>query len=394
MPFGFRTVMHTPKNYYWRIAGFYFFYYAFVGMFAPYWSLYLKSIHFDAIEIAILVSIQPVMRMIAPNIWGWLADHTGKRLQVVQIAATLSAVCYLGVFATTSFWGMFLVLALMGFFWSASMPLVEATTLTYLGKHSARYGRIRSWGSIGFIVSVVGLGYAFDYIAIAWLLWAGVICEFGILIFARQIPPTEVLAHHTDSQPVKQIVLQPRVLALFGACFLMSVAHGAYYTFYSIYLVDHGYAKSAVGGLWALGVVCEIGVFFLMPWLVRRFGFTRILLVSFSSAVLRFMLIGWGVDFLLLLLIAQALHAATFGAYHAASVGLVHEFFQGRHQSKGQALFGSLTYGAGGMVGGLASGPIWQHYGASVLYSCSAGVALLGLLLVWWKLGMKQPPGF
>src|SRR5665811_384530 len=272
--------MHTPKNYYWRIAGFYFFYYAFVGMFAPYWSLYLKSIHFDAIEIAILLSVQPVMRMIAPNIWGWLADHTGKRLLVVKIAATMSAVCYLGVFATTSFWGMLLVLALMGFFWSASMPLVEATTLTYLGKHSARYGRIRSWGSIGFIVSVVGLGYVFDYIAIAWLLWAGVICEFGILIFARQIPPTEVLAHHTDSQPVKQIVLQPRVLALFGACFLMSVAHGAYYTFYSIYLVDHGYAKSAVGGLWALGVVCEIGVFFLMPWLVRRFGFTRILLVS------------------------------------------------------------------------------------------------------------------
>lgn len=382
--------MHTHKNYYWRIAGFYFFYYAFVGMFAPYWSLYLKSIHFDAIEIAILVAVQPVMRMIAPTLWGWLADRTGKRLLVVQIAATLSAVCYMGVFATTSFWGMFVVLALMGFFWSASMPLVEATTLTYLGKHSARYGRIRSWGSVGFIASVVGLGYALDHMAIVWLLWVGAVIEFGIVLFARQIPPTEVLAHHTDSLPAKQIVLQPRVLALFGACFLMSVAHGAYYTFYSIYLVDHGYAKSAVGGLWALGVICEIGVFFLMPWLVRRFGFTRILLVSFSSAVLRFMLIGWGVDFLLLLLIAQVLHAATFGAYHAASVGLVHEFFQGRHQSKGQALFGSLTYGAGGMMGGLASGPIWQHYGASVLYSCSAGVALLGLLLVWWKLSMGQ----
>jgi len=382
--------MPDPKNYYWRIAGFYFFYYAFVGMFAPYWSLYLQSIHFDAIDIAILISIQPVMRMIAPNIWGWLADCTGKRLQVVQIAATLSAVSYLGVFATTSFWGMFLVLSLMSFFWSASMPLVEATTLTYLGKHSARYGRIRSWGSIGFIVSVVGLGYAFDYIAIAWLLWAGLICELGILIFARQIPPTEVLAHHTDSQPVKQILLQPQVLALFGACFLMSVAHGPYYTFYSIYLVEHGYAKSAVGGLWALGVICEIGVFFLMPWLARRFGLTRILLVSFSAAIVRFMLIGWGVDFLLLLLIAQVLHAATFGAYHAASVGLVHEFFQGRHQSKGQALFGSITYGAGGMLGGLASGPIWQHYGASVLYSCSAGAALLGLLLMLWMRGVKS----
>jgi PPP family 3-phenylpropionic acid transporter len=383
--------MSTTKNYHWRIAGFYFFYYAFVGMFAPYWSLYLRSIHFDAIEIAILMSVQPVMRMIAPNIWGWLADRSGKRREVVVAAASLSAVFYLGVFATTSFWGMLLVLGLMSFFWSASMPLVEATTLTWLGKHTAHYGRIRSWGSIGFIVAVVGLGYAFDYIAIAWLLWAGLACELGILLFARQIPPTEVLAHHTDSQSIRNIVLQPRVLALFGACFLMSVAHGPYYTFFSIYLVEHGYAKSAVGGLWALGVICEIGVFFLMPWLGRRFGFTRILVVSLGLAVLRFMLIGWGVDFLLLLLVAQVLHAATFGAYHAASVGLVHEFFQGRHQSKGQAMFGSLTYGAGGMLGGLASGPIWQHYGASVLYSCSAGMALLGLLLMGWKLGMARP---
>jgi PPP family 3-phenylpropionic acid transporter len=379
------------KNYHWRIAGFYFFYYAFVGMFAPYWSLYLQSIGFDAIDIAILMSVQPVMRMIAPNIWGWLADRTGKRLLVVQVAATLSAVCYLGVFATTSFWGMLLVLGLMNFFWSASMPLVEATTLTYLGKNTAHYGRIRSWGSIGFIVAVIGLGYAFDYIAIAWLLWAGLVCELGILLFSRQIPATEVLAHHTDSQSIRNILLQPRVLALFGACLLMSVAHGPYYTFFSIYLVEHGYAKSAVGGLWALGVICEIGVFFLMPWLVRRYGFTRILIGSFGLAVLRFMLIGWGVDFLLLLLVAQVLHAATFGAYHAASVGLIHEFFQGRHQSKGQALFGSFTYGAGNVLGGLASGPIWVHYGASVLYSCSAAMALLGLLLMVWQMGRAQP---
>lgn len=414
--------MTHAKNYYWRIAGFYFFYYAFIGMFAPYWSLYLQSIGFNAVEIAILMSVQPVMRMLAPSLWGWLADGgwdelakvlrsmttrpvapcapegcappcqstTGRRLLVIQLAAALSALFYLGVFVTTSFWGMLLVLGLMSFFWSASMPLVEATTLSYLGKHVARYGRIRSWGSIGFIVSVVGLGYAFDHIAIAWLLWAGLICELGILIFSRQIPATPVHPHHTDEQPILQIMMQPRVLALFGACFLMSAAHGPYYTFFSIYLVEHGYTKSAVGGLWALGVICEIGVFFLMPGLTHRYGFTRVLIGSFGLAVLRFMLIGWGVDALSLLLLAQVLHAATFGAYHAASVGLVHEFFQGRHQSRGQALFGSLTYGAGGMLGGLASGPIWQHYGASLLYSCSAALALLGLLLMRWKLGMAQ----
>ena len=415
--------MHPDrKNYHWRIAGFYFFYFAFVGMFAPYWSLYLKSVQFDAVQISILLSVQPVMRMIAPNIWGWLADGgwdtiakamrsvtnrpafppapegsappcrnaTGKRLMVVQLAALCGVLSYLGVFFTTQFYGMLLVLAAMGFFWSASMPLVEATTLTYLGKNTAHYGRIRSWGSVGFIVAVLGLGYAFDYIAIHWLLWVGLCIMLGILVFSCQIPPTTVLTHHTDSQPIMSIVLQPQVLALLVACFLMSVAHGPYYTFFSIYLVEHGYAKSAVGMLWALGVICEIGVFFLMPWLTKRYTLPQILQVSFACAVLRFLLIGWGVDSLWLLLIAQALHAATFGAFHAAGVALIHQYFQGRHQSKGQALFGSLTYGAGGMLGGLASGPIWQYYGASVLYSCSAVMALLGLLLIVWKLRMAS----
>lgn len=377
--------MTQVKNYYWRIAGFYFFYYAFIGMFAPYWSLYLQSIRFSAVEIGILMSVQPVMRMLAPSLWGWLADHTGKRLLVVQVAASLSAIFYLGVFVTTSFWGMLLVLALMSFFWSASMPLVEATTLSYLGKQTARYGRLRSWGSVGFIGSVVGLGYAFDYIAISWLLWAGLICELGILLFSRQLPETQVVPHHTDQQPILKIFLRPSVMLLFGACFLMSAAHGPYYTFFSIYLVEHGYAKSAVGGLWALGVICEIGVFILMPRLAHRYGFMRILIASFALAVVRFMMIGWCVDFLLLLLIAQVLHAATFGAYHAASVGLIHELFQGKHQSRGQAMFGSLTYGAGGMLGGLISGPVWQYYGANMLYTCSALMALLGLILVGWS---------
>jgi MFS transporter, PPP family, 3-phenylpropionic acid transporter len=376
----------SHPNYYWRLAGFYFFYFAFVGMFSPYWSLYLKSIEFNAVQIGVLMSVQPVMRMLAPALWGWLADHIGNRRKVVQVAAAGSVLCYLGVFFTTEYYGLMLVLALMSFFWSASMPLVEATTLTYLGKSSAQYGRLRSWGSIGFILAVLGLGFAFDYIAISWILWAGLAIQLGILYFSRQIPATEVIAHHTDSHSIMGIVLQPQVLAVFGACFLMAVAHGPYYTFFSIYLVEHGYAKSAVGALWTLGVVCEIGVFFVMPWLMRRYSLAQMLMVSLALAVLRFLLIAWQVDSLWLLLFAQVLHAATFGSFHAAAVALVHHFFRGRHQSRGQALFGSVTYGAGGMLGGLLSGPLWLHWGANVMYSFSAGAALLGFALMWWKL--------
>lgn len=271
------------------------------------------------------------------------------------------------------------------------MPLVEATTLTYLGKNAERYGRLRSWGSVGFIFAVLGLGYAFDYIAIGWILCAGLFIQAGILLFSRQIPATEVIAHHTDSHSIMRIASQPRVLAFFGACFLMAVAHGPYYTFFSIYLVEHGYAKSAVGMLWALGVICEIAVFFAMPWLMRRVTLPQILIVSMALGGVRFLLIGWQADTLWLLLFAQGLHAATFGSFHAAAVALVHHFFKGRHQSKGQALFGSVTYGAGGMLGGVLSGPLWLHWGGSVMYTFSAVSALLGMGLVWWRLRIVEP---
>jgi PPP family 3-phenylpropionic acid transporter len=382
--------VNQQTNYHWRIAGFYFFYFAFVGMFAPYWSLYLQSIRFGAVEIAVLMSVQPVMRMLAPALWGWLADHTGNRLRVVQLAAFTSVLCYTGVFYAEQFWAMLPVLALMGFFWSASMPLVEATTMAYLGENTARYGRIRAWGSVGFIAAVLGLGYMLDYVAIRWLLWAGLFIMLGILAFSRLLPATQAAPHHADSQPLTRIFFQPQVLALFGACFLMAVAHGPYYTFFSIYLVEHNYANSAVGLLWALGVVCEIGAFFLMPWLMQRFTLPQILAVGLVTACLRFLLIAWGVDVLALILLAQSLHAITFGAFHAAAVALVHHFFRGRHQSRGQALYGSLTYGAGGMLGGLASGPLWQHWGAAVTYSTSAGMALLGLGILLWKLPRMQ----
>ncbi len=378
--------MNSHSSHYRSIAGYYFFYFAFVGLSAPFWGLYLRSINLEAIEIAVLLSVQPVMRVLAPALWGWLAEHLGNRLLVIQLAALASVVFYLGLFFTTSFWGLLPVLALMGFFWSASMPLVEATTMAWLGSQIARYGRLRAWGSAGFIASALGMGYLLDYIPLRWLLWAGLLIMLGILLFSRLLPATRAEPHHADSLPLARIFFQPQVLALFGACFLMAVAHGPYYTFFSIYLVDHGYAKSAVGLLWTLGVVCEIGIFFLMPWLMHRFTLPQILATSLAIAVLRFLLIAWGVDVLPLILLAQALHAFTFGAFHAAAVALVHHFFPGRHQSRGQALYGSLSYGAGGMLGGLASGPLWQQWGAATMYTASAGTALLGLLILLWKL--------
>lgn len=370
---------------YWRLSSFYFFYFAFVGAFSPYWSLYLKSLEFSAFQIGVLMSLLQVARIFAPNLWGWLADHTGKRVAVVQLAALLSLVSYLGVFAGQSFFWLFAVILLMSLFWSASLPLVEAITLGHLGEGAEGYGRIRMWGSIGFIVAVVVLGYVLDYAPVRALLWIILGLKVGVLLFTRHIPEPRIAPHHTDDQSVWEIMRRPEVFAFLSACFLMAAAHGVYYTFYSIYLVDHGYSKSAVGMLWALGVLCEVMVFLWMPRLTSRFGLRQILLGSFALAALRFMMIGWGVTSMAIIVLAQTLHAASFGSYHAAAVALTHRYFRGRHQSKGQGLYTSISFGLGGTLGGLMSGFAWESMGAGWAFSLSALCAVFGFVILAWR---------
>jgi PPP family 3-phenylpropionic acid transporter len=380
--------MHTVP--YWRLSGFYFFHFAFIGAFAPYWSLYLKHLSFSALQIGMLMSLLHVTRVFAPAAWGWLADHTGRRLLIVQVAALAGLASYCGVFFGESFGWMFVTMALMSFFWSASLPLIEATTLSYLGESTARYGRIRVWGSVGFIFAVTATGYLLEAAGIASLLWAVLGLKLGIVIFSRQIPEGEVMVHHGDGTSIGKIFRRPEVIAFFAACMLMALAHGPYYTFYSIYLVEHGYSKSTVGWLWATGVICEIGIFFMMPQLMHRFRLKQIMAFSFGCAIARFLMIGWGVDWPAMILLAQALHAATYGAHHATAMMVVHQFFRGRHQAKGQALYTSLTFGLGGTLGGIFSGYAWEWLGAGLTFTVSSIAVLIGLTLVVWKMNVGR----
>lgn len=373
---------------YWRLSGFYFFHFAFIGAFAPYWSLYLKSLSFNALQIGVLMSLLHVTRIFAPTAWGYLADHTGKRMLIVQLAAITGLVSYCGVFFGESFLWMFAVMMLMSFFWSASLPLIEATTLSHLGKSTARYGSIRSWGSLGFVLAVIGIGYLLDATEIALLLWVVLGFKLGIVIFSWRIPEAEIASHSTDALSVQQIFKQPGVLAFFSACLLMAFAHGPYYTFYSIYLVDYGYSKGAIGWLWAIGVICEIGVFFLMSRVMHRFSLKQILAFSFTCAVARFLMIGWGVEWPTVMLLAQILHAATYGAHHIAAMMAVHYFFRGRHQAKGQAFYTSFTFGVGGTLGGVFSGYAWEWLGPGFTFSMSAAAALVGLGLIVRKVNI------
>ena len=367
---------------YWRLSGYYFFYFAFIGAFSPYFGLYLQSLSFSAWDIGLLMSQMQLMRLFGPYLWGALADRLARRVPIIRLAGVLSLIGFSAFFFVRSFEAFLLAMAVLSFFWSAALPLVETVTFDHLREEPARYSRIRLWGSVGFIVAVMGTGALLDHLALPSLLWVIVATLSGILLYALVLPEAPAHVHFAEHPPVGEILRQPRVRALFASCFAMSAAHGALYIFYSIYLADHGYSKSLVGGLWSLGVLAEIAVFYYMSRLMRRFGLRSILLASFAAAVLRFLMIGWGVESLTVIVLAQLLHGLTFGAYHAAAITAVNGWFPGRSQARGQALYSSLSFGAGGLLGGLLSGWMWDGIGAALTFTLSAVFALLGLLLV------------
>jgi len=373
---------------YWRLSGYYFFYFAFIGAFSPYFGLYLQSLNFSAWDIGLLMSQMQLMRLFGPNLWGWLADRFGRRLVIIRLAALAGLAGFTAFFWLDKLGGMLAAMAVIAFFWSAALPLVETLTFDHLREERGRYSRIRLWGSIGFIVAVLGTGAVLDVLPLNGLLWVcwGILA--GILVLAVVLTDAPTAPHPHDSLPVGDILRQPRVRALLAACFAMSAAHGALYVFLSIHLASLGYSKAEVGGLWSLGVLAEIVVFMLMTRLNRRYSLRVLLLASFAAAILRFLLIGWGAESLAVMVLAQLMHGLTFGAYHASAIAAINLWFPGRAQGRGQALYSSISFGAGGLLGGLLSGWTWDGIGAGWTYTLASLFAVGGFWLVWrWVRG-------
>jgi PPP family 3-phenylpropionic acid transporter len=372
---------------YWRLSSFYFFYFAALGALVPYWGLYLKELGFDAVAIGSLMAIPMATKFLAPYLWGWLGDHFGHRMRIVRIGSLLTALIFAAVFWARDFWPLALTMVLFSFFWNAVLPQFEVVAFNYLGAEVPKYARLRMWGSIGFIATVGALGVAVDHEGPHAVLPVLLVIYAGIWLASLTVRDPGPQAHADAQGSLWSVLRQPALLAFFAACFLMQVSHGPYYTFYSIYLEGHGYSKTLIGQLWALGVIAEVFVFLVMHRLLSRFGALPVLLASFASAALRWLVIGWLPDSLPALLGAQLLHAATFGAFHASAIHLVYHYFRGRLQGRGQALYSSLAFGAGGAVGSFASGLLWDAAGPALTFSASTLIALLAVFVAYRWIG-------
>ncbi len=371
---------HIP---YWRLSSFYWFYFATLGAFIPYWGLYLADAGYNSIEIGQLMAVIMATKIVAPYLWGWIADRRGNRLFIIRLGALLATVAYAGIFIAQSFWWLFLVLLTFSFFWNAILPQFEALTFNHLEKNEHLYSWIRIWGSIGFIITVMIIGVLLNTISISSLPIVVILLLSGIALSTLNISDHSGATHQKTHLPLLSILKNKHVMALLIACLFVQASHGPYYTFYTIYAESHGYSHSWIGFLWAVGVLSEVIVFAFMPWLVKRFGLRTLLLASLFSGSLRWLLIAFFIDNIIITTFAQLFHASTFGIYHAVAIAYIHRYFKGKNQGKGQALYSSISFGIGGALGSLYGGYLWQNLGTSWTFSIAALLSFTAFIISW-----------
>ena len=369
-----------------RLGGYYFFYYATVGAFMPYWAPYLTARGFSATEVGVAYALAGVERAVMPFVWGWIADHSGKHIQLVRGTSLASLFLFLLIpFAEGTLQIMVAMLA-YNLFWQALLPQFEAVSLVHLQHTRGDYSRVRLWGSVGFVVAVLSLGPLLDWLGILPLPWLVGSLFAGMALASFLVPETRAAPLPADAPPaegLKTVLRRPEVIGLLVACLCSQMSFAPYYNFFTLFLERHGHARSVAGVLWAVGVVAEIGLFVYMSRIIARVGARRLLLLALAVTVLRWVSTVLLADSLPALVVIQLSHALTFGAYHACAMHYVFRLFPARLQGRGQALYNAAAYGIGGAVGSLGAGWIWDHVRPEAPFWIAAGIAALGTWVVW-----------
>jgi len=374
----------TPQSLHARLSGFYFFYYATVGAFMPYWSPYLDARGFSATQMGAAYALMGLTRSIMPIAWGWWADTTGRRITTIRWAVFVALALFVCIPFSNTILGIGCFMLAYSVFWHALLSQFEVVALSHLQSYGGDYSRVRLWGSVGFVAAVLGLGPILDAAGILPLPWlvAGLFAAMAVSAWlVPEVPASAV--HATESVPILEVLKRPWVQALLAACLLSQLSFAPYYNFFTLFLERHHYARGTAGFLWALAVVAEIGLFLVMGRLISAVGARRLMIIVLAATAARWVLTPLLVDSLPLLILLQVSHALTFGAYHALAVYYVQVYFPGSMQGRGQAFYNAAAYGVGGSVGSLASGYVWQHLSPEAVFFGAGLAALAGWWIAW-----------
>ncbi|MEK7344725.1 MAG: MFS transporter [Pseudomonadota bacterium] len=368
-------------------------YFAHIGFFNPYLPLWLQDMGLSLLTISVLTAVQAATRLFAPYAWGALSDRTGERVKLLRIGAGVAFASACLLFFDWGPVGLGLVLLVMFTHTSSMMPISEAAMAHLVSQGGAfdakRYGRVRLWGSMGFLVTVFAAGAWFDAFGMRHFPGWTVLSLAAVLLCVWWLPNVKEPTHHLEAHvPVWPVLRQKPVQWFLASTFFHVLSHIGIYVFFSLYLDEVGYSKTMIGVMWVVSVAVEVGWFFNQSRWLPRMPLTAWLVVCSAVMALRMGLTTAWADVLWVLLLAQLLHAITFATHHTVCIALVSHHFPGRLRGRGQALYTVIAYGFSGVLGALLGGVISERWGLQSVFLASGLASVVATAAAYkvWRL--------
>lgn len=362
-----------------RISGAYFLYFVTLGLYLPYFPAYLRERGLSTVHIGWLLAIGPLARGVLPPVFGFLADRfKGPHFWGVVTAWGMAA----GMLCVQAGDGLTLLLLGVVIYYvgnAATIPLLDATALAYLSRTTGRFGALRLWGSLGFIVTSFGLGVLFPALPMA-LISASLLASH--LLFAGYVtaaPVEEAAPQRPAAGELRALLASAPLLALMLGLFLNRVASASFVGFYTIYVQDLGLPGDVVAWTWGIAVTVEVGIMLVVDRLIDRYGAGKVLTAGFLLEALRFGAYAFVTSRAGLLALAPG-HGIAFTLGYVATVRLALQIVPDRLRATGQGLAAAAT-GFGQTAGLVLAGYLQTRYGNQGMYLAAGLIGLAGALV-------------
>jgi len=350
------------------------------GVWAPYFPLYLSHLGFSGTEIGIVVGTAPLLRWTSAIAWGYLADRWRRRHALLVMASFIGTVFFLPLLVVRSFTGIVIVLTCINLFHGSIIPMVDATVMDHLQRLGGNYGRLRLWGSLGFIAGALvsaPMIQAFTPLAVPALLLA----PGPFLVVALYHFPRQQIGHPgLFRAPWK--LLNPSLSAFLATSFLLQLSCGAWGAFFALHTARLGFSDAIPGITWAVAVIIEVGLLFWGRQIVERFDAAGLIVFTLLVTVARWSLTAIATHEVAVVAL-QLAHSITFAVFHLAALLLLARLVPPQNSTSGQSLYGMVGFGFGGSAGVALAGVLVDRIGTSALFGVEAFIAALALLPAW-----------
>jgi len=362
----------------------YFTYFFCYGIYLPFWGVWLKETGLDAEKIGLLLGCGMVARFMGSLLIASQVKHPAQLITALRLLALMTCLFAVGYWIGQQWLWLLFVMVGFNLFFSPLVPLSDALAATWTQQIGLKYGPMRLWGSLAFVISSALTGLLVNHWssqAILALLSVGVLAMLGGMLLPPHTRPQGEERHSAVSggwQAWRDLLRENSVWRFMLCVTLMQGAHAAYYGFSAIWWQQSGYSASVVGYLWSLGVVAEIVVFALSNRLFRRWRARDLLLLSGLCALARWTLLGATVE-LPWLIVGQILHCGSFTVCHLAAMRFI-AARRGPDVIRLQSIYSALAMGGGIAVMTMICGVLFAHLQGH-LFWVMALVALPALFL-------------